>query len=108
MEPNLKIYPRYPLTGSLAVAVQQGTKKAGRPIASAGDWVWHQRGVVELLRSWCDVAKLNMQLTHYDGSEFNVMWLLHDSNAINTSSVDYQAPEDKNYPYTATFKLMAI
>lgn len=98
--------PEYTLTGS--VVIQQATKKAGRPITLAGDWVWHQREVIELLRSWCDVAKLTMQLTHYDGREFNVMWRLHDSNTIDASPVNYQAPEDKNDPYTATFKLMTI
>lgn len=98
--------PEYTLTGS--VYIPQGTKKAGRPITLAGDWVWHQREVVELLRSWCDVAKLTMQLTHYDGREFDVMWRLHENNAIDATPVDYQAPESDIDPYIATFKLMAI
>ena len=97
--------PEYTLTGS--VFIQQGTKKAGRPITLVGDWAWVKRSDLIVLRSWCDVPKLTMILTHADGQESNVMWRLHDT-AINAEPVDFQAPETDEDPYTATFKLMTI
>ncbi|WP_230660420.1 hypothetical protein [Psychrobacter sp. I-STPA10] len=97
--------PEWTLTGSMVV--QQGTKKAGRPITLTGDWIWHRREDLLLLRSWCDVAKLTMTLTHYDGREFQVIWRLHDTG-IDAQPVYYQTPETEDEPYLATFKLMTI
>lgn len=97
--------PEYSITGSMFL--QQGTKKAGCPITLGGDWVWVRRGDVVTLRTWCDVPKLKMTLTHTDGQTSIVMWRLHDK-AIEAEPVDYQTPETDDDPYTATFKLMMI
>ncbi len=97
--------PVFTLTGSMVI--QQGTKKAGRPITLTGDWVWLKRGDLATLRDWTDVPKLKMTLTHYDGREFSVMWRLHDT-AIDAEAVHYQTPETDNEPYTATLRLMTV
>ena len=98
--------PEYSITGSMFI--QQGTKKAGRPITLSGDWAWVQRNDLTILRSWCDVPKLTMTLTHPDSQTSAVMWRLHEIALDNTTPVYYQAPEEDTYPYTATFKLMTI
>lgn len=98
--------PEYSITG--AMFIQQGTKKAGRPITLGGDWAWVKRSDLVALRSWCDIPKLTMSLTHPDGQTSTVMWRLHDTALDNTNPVDYQAPEEDKDPYTATFKLMTI
>ena len=98
--------PEFSITG--AVFISQGTKKAGRPITLAGDWAWIQRSDLVVLRSWCDVPKLTMSLTHPDGQVSNVMWRLHETAIDDANPVDYQAPEEDTDPYTAAFKLMTI
>ena len=98
--------PEYSITGSMFI--QQGTKKAGRPITLSGDWAWVQRNDLTILRSWCDVPKLTMTLTHPDSQTSAVMWRLHEIALDNTNPVDYQAPEEDTDPYTAAFKLMTI
>ncbi|MBS9779666.1 MAG: hypothetical protein KGV51_03480 [Moraxellaceae bacterium] len=97
--------PVYTLTG--AMIIQQGTKKAGRPITLTGDWVWHKRADLETLRDWTDSPNLTMTLIHYDGREFSVIWRLHD-NAIQAEPVYYQTPEQDNEPYIATLQFMII
>lgn len=97
--------PEWSITGSMFT--QQGTKKAGRPITLGGDWAWVRRGDVVTLRTWCDVPKLTLTLTHPDSSESTVMWRL-DETAIVADPVNYQSPESDDDPYTATFKLMTI
>ena len=98
--------PEYSITGSMFI--QQGTKKAGRPITLSGDWAWIQRSDLVVLRSWCDVPKLTMSLTHPDGQVSNVIWRLHETAIDDANPVDYQAPEEDTDPYTAAFKLMTI
>lgn len=97
--------PQRSLTG--AMFVFQGVKKAGRPITLVGDWVWHTRSDLFKLRSWTDVPKLTMTLTHYDGRTFQVMFRLHDT-AINAQPVYYTTPERDTEPYTASIKLMTV
>lgn len=97
--------PVYMLSG--AMSIQQGVKKAGRPITLTGDWVWLKRSDLLTLQSWTDVAELTMTLTHYDGRTFEVIWRLHDKG-ISTSPVEYTTPEPSDADYTATIRLMTI
>lgn len=97
--------PVYTLTG--AMIVQQGTKKAGRPITLTGDWVWHKRSDLETLRAWSDITELTMTLKHYDGRTFSVMFRLHDK-ALEAQPVYYETPETADQPYTASIRLMTV
>ncbi len=97
--------PVYTLTG--AMDIQQGVKKAGRPITIAGDWVWHKKGDLDTLRDWSDTPEMTMTLTHYDGREFTVMYRLHEQ-AMNTEPVIYMTPETDNEPYLATINLLEV
>lgn len=64
--------PVYTLTG--AIIVQQGTKKAGRPITLEGGNVWVKRKLIKDLQAWADVPELVMTLTHPDGRIFKVIF----------------------------------
>lgn len=97
--------PVYMLSG--AMSIQQGIKKAGRPITLTGDWVWLKRSDLLTLQSWTDVAELTMTLTHYDERTFKVIWRLHDKG-ITASPVEYTTPESSDADYIATIRLMTI
>ena len=97
--------PAYMLSG--AMSIQQGIKKAGRPITLTGDWVWLKRSDLLTLQSWTDVAELTMTLTHYDERTFEVIWRLHDKG-ITASPVEYTTPELSDADYIATIRLMTI
>lgn len=97
--------PVYMLSG--AMSIQQGIKKAGRPITLTGDWVWLKRSDLLTLQSWTDVAELTMTLTHYDERTFKVIWRLHDKG-ITASPVEYTTPEPSDADYIATIRLMTI
>lgn len=97
--------PVYTLTG--AQDIQQGIKKAGRPITLSGEWVWHQRGDLQTLRDWTDTPELTMTLTHYDGRQFSVMWRLHEK-AMSVKPVIYQTPETDGDPYTAALNFIEV
>lgn len=97
--------PVYMLSG--AMSIQQGIKKAGRPITLTGDWVWLKRSGLLTLQSWTDVAELTMTLTHYDERTFEVIWRLHDKG-ITASPVEYTTPEPSDADYIATIRLMTI
>ncbi len=97
--------PVYMLSG--AVDIQQGIKKAGRPITLTGEWAWITRGELEVLHSWSEVPELTMTLTHYDGRTFNVMWRLHEV-ATNATPVQYTTPETADDNYTVTLRLMTV
>lgn len=64
--------PIYTLTG--AIDIQQGIKKAGRPIYLSGKHVWIKRADVKTLQAWADVAELSMMLVCPDGREFKVIF----------------------------------
>lgn len=98
--------PVYTLSGSMVI--QQGIKKAGRPITLSGDWVWLDLAVIRTLRDWCDVPELKMQLQHYDGRTFQVAFRLHDKGLQNVSPVRYATPETNDDRYTAEIALMTV
>lgn len=100
-----QLAPVYMLSG--AMSIQQGIKKAGRPITLTGDWVWLKRSDLLTLQSWTDVAELTMTLTHYDERTFEVIWRLHDKG-ITASPVEYTTPEPSDADYIATIRLMTI
>ncbi len=64
--------PVYTLTG--AMDIQQGTKKAGRPITLDGKNAWTTRTDIQTLQTWAEVAELEMTLMHPDGRLFKVIF----------------------------------
>lgn len=54
------------------IDIQEGTKKAGRPISLDGKKAVIKYGDLKRLRDWTDVPELTMTLTHPDGRIFNV------------------------------------
>ena len=60
------------------------------------------------LRDWSDTPALEMQLIHYDGREFDVIFRLHESAMSNVEPVRYTTPERDGEPYRATINLMTI
>lgn len=87
--------PVYTLTG--AMVVQQGTKKAGRPITLDGSVARISRADVQMLRSWSSVAELKMRLTHPDGRVFEVIFsrpVLSDLKAIKPVRPADEQPDD--------------
>lgn len=98
--------PIYSLSGSLII--QTGIKKAGRPITLTGDWAWHTRKTVQTLREWTDIAGLKMQLSHYDGRVFDVIFRLHEAPLQSTEPVVYRVPETAYNEYMLTVRLMTI
>lgn len=64
--------PTYALSG--AMHIQQGVKKAGRPITLEGTHVWLTRAIIKTLQQWASMPELTMTLSHPDGRTFNVMF----------------------------------
>ena len=54
------------------IDIQEGTKKAGRPISLDGKKAVIKYGDLKRLRDWTDVPELTMTLTHPDGRTFKV------------------------------------
>ena len=98
--------PVYTLSGALVI--QQGQKRAGRPVTLAGEWAWLDLGIVRTLRDWSDVPELTMTLTHYDGRTFNVLFRLHDTALPTVSPVAYRTPERADDRYTAEICLITV
>lgn len=64
--------PVYTLTGSMDI--QQGTKKAGRPITLNGDNTRTTRATIARLQAWASVPELSLTLTHPKGQSYPVIF----------------------------------
>lgn len=64
--------PIYTLTG--AMDIQQGTKRAGRPITLDGTKARLNRGQMKALQALSEIPELIMTLTHPDGRAFRVIF----------------------------------
>lgn len=64
--------PVYTLTG--AMDIQQGTKKAGRPITLDGTDTRTTRADLAKLQAWADIPELTMTLTHPKGKKYQVIF----------------------------------
>lgn len=64
--------PVYTLTG--AMDIQQGTKKAGRPITLNGDDTRTTRADLAKLQAWADIPELELSLRHPKGKEYKVIF----------------------------------
>ena len=67
------------------ISIQEGTKKAGRPISLDGKKAVIKYGDLKKLRNWTDVTRLVMTLTHPDGRTFNVTFI--DPPITNTKGL---------------------
>ncbi len=65
--------PVYTLTGSQII--QQGIKKAGRPITLDGTDTRTSRVDVETLQEWANISGLTMTLTHPKGKIYKVIFV---------------------------------
>lgn len=64
--------PTYTLTG--AMIIQQGTKKAGRPITLNGDNTRTTRADLAKLQAWAEVPELKLTLRHPQGKTYQVIF----------------------------------
>lgn len=64
--------PVYTLTG--AVDIQQGTKKAGRPITLDGTHTRTTRAELAKLQAWADVPELTLTLIHPKGKKYQIIF----------------------------------
>lgn len=64
--------PVYTLTG--AMIIQQGTKKAGRPISLNGDNTRTTRADLAKLQAWAEVPELKLTLRHPQGKAYQVIF----------------------------------
>ncbi len=64
--------PVYTITG--AMIIEQGTKKAGRPMTLSGANVWIPRHLLATLQAWASEPKLIMRLGVPDGRSFDVVF----------------------------------
>lgn len=64
--------PVYTLTG--AMVIQQGTKKAGRPITLNGDNTRTTRADLAKLQTWAEVPELTLTLRHPQGNAYQVIF----------------------------------
>lgn len=85
--------PVYTLTG--AMIIQQGTKKAGRPITLDGTHTRTTRAELAKLQAWADVPELTLTLTHPKGKRFSVIF---DRPAITDIKFikQYKPKDDKD------------
>lgn len=54
--------------------IQQGTKKAGRPITLNGDDTRTTRADLAKLQAWADIPELEMTLRHPKGKTYQVIF----------------------------------
>lgn len=73
--------PVYTLTG--AMDIQQGTKKAGRPITLNGDDTRTTRADLTILQEWADVPEFEMTLRHPKGKTYQVIFARPAISDIN-------------------------
>lgn len=93
--------PTYTLTG--AMDIQQGTKKAGRPITLNGDDTRTIRADLTKLQAWADVPELEMTLRHPKGKEYKVIFA---RPAIeNVKFIKQHRPSDDSDDDKCTFNL---
>ncbi|MFB2539128.1 hypothetical protein [Acinetobacter sp. c3-l95] len=87
--------PVYTLSG--AIDIQQGKKQAGRVISLSGEHARINRQDLDTLKTWLNVAELDMTLTHPDGREFKVIFsrpALSDIVEIKPYRPVDQSPQD--------------
>lgn len=84
--------PVYTLTG--AMDIQQGTKKAGRPITLQGENVRISRELLNQLRDWTSVPELSLVLTHPKGDKYPVMFA--STAIVNIHSFKPISPIDQD------------
>lgn len=82
--------PTYTLTG--AMDIQQGTKKAGRPITLKGDDTRTTRADLAKLQAWADVPELEMTLRHPKGKTYQVIFAR--PNITDIKFIKQHKPED--------------
>ncbi|MDI4482809.1 hypothetical protein E6P74_05640 [Moraxella lacunata] len=88
--------PVYTLTG--AVDIQQGTKKAGRPITLDGTHTRTTRAELAKLQAWADVPELTLTLTHPKGKKYQVIFgrpAISDIKFTKPHSPKDESDEDK-------------
>ncbi|STZ07224.1 Uncharacterised protein [Moraxella caprae] len=93
--------PVYTLTG--AIDIQQGTKKAGRPITLNGDDTRTTRADLATLQAWADIPELTMTLTHPKGKEYKVIFAR--PNITNINFIKQYKPEDEEDDDKCTLNL---
>lgn len=98
--------PERTLSGGLVI--QQGIRRAGRPLTLSGDWVWLELQTLRRLQDWCALPELVMRFVHYDGREFDVVFRLHEKALDKVSPVHYGTPETGAERYTAEICLMTV
>lgn len=81
--------PVYTLTGS--VVIQQGTKKAGRPITLNGDNAYLPRADIKTLQAWAELPELEMTLIHPKGQAYRVIFARPTLSNIRAWGNDYRA-----------------
>lgn len=82
--------PAYTLTG--AMVIQQGTKKAGRPITLNGDNTRTTRADLAKIQAWADIPELILTLRHPQGRVYEVIF---DRPAIdNITPIKQYRPSD--------------
>ncbi len=98
--------PVYTLTGSMDI--QQGTKKAGRPITLNGDNTRTARADIETLKAWSSVPELILTLTHPKGAHYGVIFsrpALDNVQAIKPYRPIDEADSDK---YTLNLHFITV
>ncbi len=98
--------PVYMFSG--AMDIQQGTKKAGRPITLDCTHARITRGDVKTLQAWSNIPELQMTLTHPDGRTFNVAFrrpFIDQIKVIIDLRPEDQSDSDK---MTANIHLMTV
>lgn len=93
--------PVYTLTG--AMDIQQGTKKAGRPITLNGDDTRTTRADLAKLQAWADIPELTMTLTHPKGKKYKVIFAR--PNITNINFIKQYKPEDEEDDDKCTLNL---
>lgn len=98
--------PVYTLTG--AMVVQQGTKKAGRPITLNGNDTRTTRADLAVLQAWAAVPELEMTLTHPQGQSHRVIFDRPFMDNIKAIKQYRPADEDGEDKYTVHLHFLTI
>lgn len=98
--------PVYTLTG--AMDIQQGIKKAGRPITLDPTYASILRSDLKKLQTWSEVAELQMQLTHPKGQTHQVIFARPAISDIQTFLHMKPIDEEANDLYQAKLHFLTI
>lgn len=98
--------PVYTLTG--AMDIQQGSRRAGRPITLDAKHARIRRTDIKTLQAWADTPELTLTLSHPDGRKFAVIFARPALSNLHAIKPHRPIDEDDSDVYQVNVHLLTI